>query len=237
MTTTLHKAGGSRGGNQYGEYQVRYASEKQINFIKKLLNEKQHACKLTDEELTKLNVQGAGDLITSLLSCPTKPDYVEYATDKQVAYAQSLVDTKEGGLEAYLYVLQKNKVRELKYFTRKEVSELINTLRTKATKEPTMQITEVGAYLYEGVIYSIRLGVESKKWQVWSYSDEQKKYVRDDSKKNILPLITPAHRLTLRDAIKYSAQTGRCCHCGRTLTKAKSIAGGMGAICAKKYGY
>ena len=36
-TKTKHRKAGARGGNQYGEYKVRYASEKQANFIKKLL--------------------------------------------------------------------------------------------------------------------------------------------------------------------------------------------------------
>ena len=236
-TTTKRRAGGSAGGNGHGSYTVRYASERQLSFIKKLLTEKVHTLSYTDDELTKLNVQGAGDLITSLLKCDTKSEFVPQATEKQLAYAQSLINTKENGLEVLNAWLRLGKVHELKELSKTDVSNLINSLRSKVDKEIPMKITEVGAYLYEGVVYSIRFGAESKKWQVWVFSDEQKKYVRDDTKKNILPLITPADRLTLRDAVKYSAQTGNCCHCGRTLTLAKSVAGGMGAICAKRYHY
>jgi hypothetical protein len=117
---------------------------------------------------------------------------------------------------------------------RADVSAIINSL--KNVKDAPMKITEVGAYLLDGTIYSIRQSNESKKWSVWTYSAEANKYVRNDVVKNeVLKKVEPKDRLTLELAIKYSAQVGICVHCGRTLTLLKSVAGGMGAICAKKY--
>jgi hypothetical protein len=230
--TTTHRTGGSRGANGYGEYKVRYASERQKKFIQNLLATKNHS--YTDLNLDELNVQGAGEIINALLSCDNKAGVVIPPTEKQLQFAQSLVTSKEGGQGLLANVLQSRGVHTIEQLSRSDVSAIINSL--KLVKDAPMKIADVGAYLLDGTIYSIRQASESKKWSVWTYSDEAKKYVRNDEvKKEVLKKVEPKDRLTLELAIKYSAQVGICVHCGRTLTLLKSVAGGMGAICAKKY--
>jgi hypothetical protein len=231
--TTTHRKGGSRGANGYGEYKVRNASPKQIAFIEKLLATKNH--NYNNLNLAELNVQGAGEVINSLLSCDNKAGVVTPPTERQVQFAQSLVTSKEGGQGLLANVLQAKGVHELSQLSRGDVSAIINSL--KNVKDAPMKITEVGAYLLDGTIYSIRQSNESKKWSVWTYEGGNvNKYVRNDVVKNeVLKKVEPKDRLTLELAIKYSAQVGICVHCGRTLTLLKSVAGGMGAICAKKY--
>jgi hypothetical protein len=231
--TTTHRKGGSRGANGYGEYKVRNASPKQIAFIEKLLATKNH--NYNNLNLAELNVQGAGEVINSLLSCDNKAGVVTPPTERQVQFAQSLVTSKEGGQGLLANVLQAKGVHELSQLGRADVSAIINSL--KNVKDAPMKITEVGAYLLDGTIYSIRQASESKKWSVWTYEGGNvNKYVRNDVVKNeVLKKVEPKDRLTLELAIKYSAQVGICVHCGRTLTLLKSVAGGMGAICAKKY--
>jgi len=231
--TKTHRKGGSRGANGYGEYKVRNASPKQITFIEKLLATKNH--NYNNLNLAELNVQGAGEIINALLSCDNKAGIVIPPTDRQVQFAQSLVTSKEGGQGLLANVLQSKGVHELSQLSRGDVSAIINSL--KNVKDAPMKITEVGAYLLDGTIYSIRQSNESKKWSVWTYEGGNvNKYVRNDVVKNeVLKKVEPKDRLTLELAIKYSAQVGICVHCGRTLTLLKSVAGGMGAICAKKY--
>jgi hypothetical protein len=234
--TTTHRKGGSRGANGYGEYQVRYASDRQKQFINNLLATKEVPSEsdFTGNSLVTLNVQGAKDLITYLLQLPNKAGVVVPPTDKQLQFAQALVTSKEGGQNLLANVLQSRKVKDITQLSRGDVSGIINSL--KNVKDAPLKISEVGAYLLDGTIYSIRQANESKKWSVWTYSDEAKKYVRNDvATKEILKKVEPTDRLTLELAIKYSAQVGICVHCGRTLTLLKSVAGGMGAICAKKY--
>jgi hypothetical protein len=231
-TTTKHRAGGSIGGNKYGTYQVRYASERQLHFIKKLLEQKQHNFP-SDFDLATLNVQGAGDLINELLNCSDKAGFVIPPTEKQLNFAKSLVLNKEGGQELLANVLQAKGVNDIAQLSKQDVSGIINSL--KSVKEAPLKITEVGAYLLDETIYSIRQNNDSKKWSVWTYSPEFNKYVRRDDLLPILKKLEPKDRLTLELAIKYSAQVGICVHCGRTLTLLKSVAGGMGAWCAKKY--
>ena len=231
--TTTHRKGGSKGANGYGEYKVRNASPKQVAFIEKLLATKNH--NYNNLNLTELNVQGAGEVINALLSCDNKAGVVTPPTERQVQFAQSLVTSKEGGQGLLANVLQSKGVHELSQLSRVDVSAIINSL--KNVKDAPMKITEVGAYLLDGTIYSIRQSNESKKWSVWTYEGGNvNKYVRNDVVKNeVLKKVEPKDRLTLELAIKYSAQVGICVHCGRTLTLLKSVAGGMGAICAKKY--
>ena len=231
--TTTHKQGGTKGGNQYGEYKVRHASDKQVMFIKTLLTQKAHNYNESEINFETLNVQGAGDMITKLLSLPLKEGYVIPPTERQINFAKKLIQDKEGGLELLNNVLKEKKVTSLEDLSKQSVSAIINTLINKT--DVPLSITEVGAYLHNGTIYSIRQGQESKKWQVWSYNDIAKKYLRNDTLQPILKEITPNNRLTLEQAVKYSVQTGICCHCGRTLTVLKSVAGGIGPICAKRY--
>jgi hypothetical protein len=149
-------------------------------------------------------------------------------------FAQSLVTSKEGGQGLLANVLQSRGVHTIEQLSRSDVSAIINSL--KNVKDAPMKIADVGAYLLDGTIYSIRQANESKKWSVWTYSDEVKKYVRNDVEtKEILKKVEPKDRLTLELAIKYSVQVGICVHCGKVLTVLKSVAGGIGPICAKKY--
>jgi hypothetical protein len=235
--TTTHRKGGSRGANGYGEYQVRYASEKQKQFINNLFATKECEFDVAEINVDELNVQGAKDLITLLLKQPNKAGVVIAPTERQVSFAQSLVTSKEGGQELLANVLQARGVHSLEQLSRSDVSAIINSLKNTKTKEIPIKISDVGAYLVDETIYSIRQGSESKKWQVWSYNAEAEKYLRNDKEveKTILEKVEVTNRLTLEQAIKYSAQVGICVHCGRTLTVLKSVAGGIGPICAKKY--
>jgi hypothetical protein len=234
MTTlSTHRTGGAKGANGYGEYQVRYASDRQQQFIKTLLETKAHS--FVDVDVTTLNVQGAGELITKLLALPNKAGVINPASEKQLSFANSLIAKKEGGTETLNHYLHNRKVSSLEELDRKDVSEIINALKFAKEVTPPMKITEVGAYILNGVVYSIRQHSETKRWSVWTYSDTAERYVRNDKESNVLYQLDTTDRLTLELAIKYSAQVGICVHCGKTLTVLKSVAGGIGPICAKKY--
>jgi len=233
--TTTHRKGGSTGANGYGEYKVRYASDKQKNFINNLLATKDHS--YSNLDIDQLNVQGAIEVINTLLSCNNKAGVITPPTEKQVSYAKALVTSKETGQELLTNVLQSRGVFSIEQLSRSDVSTIINSLKTAKTKEVPIKISDVGAYLVDETIFSIRKDKDSKYWQVWSYNAEAEKYLRNDKEveKNVLETVEESNRLTLEQAVKYSAQTGLCCHCGRVLTVLKSVAGGIGPICAKKY--
>jgi len=230
-TNTKHRKGGTRGGNQYGEYKVRYASERQINFIKKLLDTKQHSYDVPD--FATLNVQGATELIANLLKCPNKAGVVRLATSKQLWLLGKLAEGAKEGKALLSATLEKEKVTVLEQLSMDSVSALITQLKNAPALEP--EIKEVGAYLLNNTIYQIRMGLHSRRLQVWTINRDHNGFDYDTSKQKVLFELKPEHRLTLSKAIELSVQFGCCVHCGRALTRAVSVARGMGAVCAGKY--
>jgi hypothetical protein len=227
------RVGGSIGGNQYGKYKVRTPSERQLAFIQKLLATKNHT--LGTPDLSQLNVQGASDLIELLLGCDNLDTYLVVATPKQISYLKSLSISRVGGEELLKKLLDDNKATALETLSAELVGGAISTL--VQYPEIRQSITETGAYKYNGVVYSIRIGRQSGRWQVYEYSPQDKKWVYYTKNNYVLKKLSSADRLSLNEAIEVSAQTGTCVHCGTTLTALKSVAGGMGKTCAEKYGY
>lgn len=230
-TNTTHRKAGTRGGNQYGEYKVRYASERQANFIKKLLDTKQHSYETPDFAL--LNVQGATTLIADLLKCANKSGVVRLATSKQVWLLAKLVSERVEGKALLSATLTKEKVTVIEQLSMDSVSGLITQLKVAPSIEPT--IKEVGAYLLNNSIYQIRQGLHSRRLQVWTINRDHNGFDYDTTKQSVLFELVPENRLTLTKAIELSVQFGCCVHCGRALTRATSVARGMGATCAGKY--
>lgn len=109
-----------------------------------------------------------------------------------------------------------------------------NTVRLNSVN----QEPDIGAYMHDGKIYSVRINRKLNQIQAWEYDKEKKEYRRpffSADERRILYSLTPSNRLTLRLAQKYSIETGICCHCGRYLSAKKSVAAGMGPVCRKYY--
>ena len=122
------------------------------------------------------------------------------------------------------------------------LKDILKYVKDNSNKTPNpaldTKLTSVGAYLFGGIVYSIRRDRKTKDWQVWTFAEKQKKYVRikQTSRESLLlKRISPKRRLTREMAINYSIETGLCCHCGRTLTASRSVSRGMGPVCAKNY--
>jgi hypothetical protein len=105
-------------------------------------------------------------------------------------------------------------------------------------KSPDFNRVEVGAYLFEGKVFSVRRDRKTGTLNAWEFVHERNEYRRpffSAEEKRILSLLTTNSRLSLVLALKYSIETGICCHCGRFLTAKKSIANGMGPVCKSYY--
>jgi hypothetical protein len=229
--TTSHRKAGARGGNQYGEYKVRFASPRQVQFIKTLLEMKQHS--LSEPNWEELNVQGAGELITALLKLPNREDRKRYISEKQENFLLHLVAIKEGGEQLLKASLSQEGVQDTSSLSFGIAQTLIDTLIKANVK--TVKFNEAGAYRFNDTIFSIRKGKQSGKWQVWSFDSLIDKWVLDSKNYGLLFEITTEHRLSLKEAIQHSALTGYCVNCGRTLTLASSVLKGMGRVCESKY--
>jgi hypothetical protein len=223
MPTQTHKRAGSKAGNQYGSYKVRTITTAQQNFLKKLLEQKKHDIDVSAINFDEVNVQWGTELIEQLLKAEDKVERL--ASERQLAYVTTLAERRVGG-EAILQALK------VATPTAKEVSTWIDTLQ-QAPFSKTITITETGAYRYDGVVYSVRKGRQSRNWQVFSLINGAWTY--NYSAFKVLYELEDTDRLTLNEAIEASGQTGSCVHCGITLTALKSVTGGMGSTCAKKY--
>jgi len=229
--TSTHRKAGSRGGNQYGAYKVRFASPRQVQFLKTLLELKQHS--FTEPNWDELNVQGATELIGQLVKLPNKVNIKRYISEKQLNFLFHLVRTKEEGEQLLAGALSQENIKDPANLSFETAQSLINSLLQADNK--TIKLSDVGAYRINGTVFSIRKGRQSGKWQVWSINPETNRWFLDSKNYGILFELRNEHRLSLKEAIQVSANTGSCCHCGRTLTLARSVLKGMGRVCESKY--
>jgi hypothetical protein len=229
--TTSHRKAGTRGGNQYGEYKVRYASPRQVQFIKTLFETKQHS--LSEPNWEQLNVQGATELISALLKLPNREDRKRYISSKQENFLLHLVAIKEEGEQLLQASLLQEGVKDSSNLSFAIAQILIDTLVKADVK--SIKFTEAGAYRINDTIFSIRKGRQSNKWQVWSFDSVSGRWFLDSKNYGLLFEIKAENRLSLKEAIQHSALTGYCVNCGRTLTLASSVLKGMGRVCESKY--
>ena len=227
---TSGKPAGAPASNQYGTFKVHYCSPAQARFIQRLLDERDHQFDIADA--TKVNKKHASRIIEGLLACPKKAGVFTPPTEKQLSFLDLLSKTRESAETIIKFDLYQNGVQSIHELQRDQITLLINALVAQPKLPYVDPELEVGAYLHDGVIYSVRKGRESGRLQAYIYNADDKHW---DFVREAVAKIKPAERLTLSQAVQHSAQTGSCVHCGRTLTLQKSVMAGMGKICASKY--
>ncbi len=227
--STIHKQAGAPASNQYGQFKVKTASPAQQRYIATLLEQREHD--MTDIVPEQVNIQHASDIIDALLKFPLKNQFVQLASDKQIEFIESLTQQKVGGGDRLFRYLTDMHISSLGQLTSVMARKIIDGLLQLPSVPREVQVG-VGAYAYNGVLYSVRKGRESGKlhayhWDantnIWQYSGNIKYDLRQE------------HRLSLAEAMDFGIQTGTCIHCGRTLTDKDSVRFGMGTTCRKKY--
>lgn len=113
----------------------------------------------------------------------------------------------------------------------------------EAARVPTRRApAEEGMYRKDGVIYKVQIAVHG------SRKPYAKALVPHDTvagqprppwhfqyTPGAVRELGPEHKLTLEQAKEFGALYGTCCVCGKTLTDEKSIAAGIGPVCARKF--
>lgn len=169
---------------------------------------------------------------------PISPAVTRYAahapvTPRQIEFINSLkVERRVPGtlLEEYRRLWRRNEfdantasrmIAEMMYFpliekeyTKKVSLEGIHNVNGQIIK---IQRSQESGYLYAKVLLQELSGK-------WSFTHLQ----------GGLKLVSEATKITLEDAKKYGQLYGTCCMCGRTLTDERSIAAGIGPVCAEK---
>ena len=230
MTTIENKKpAGSRASNGYGEFKVIPCSPAQARFIQRLLDERVHEFQIENASL--INKKHASRIIETLLACPKKPESINPASDKQVAFITSLIEQKATGYLTVHRYLCDAKVKTTNELDRDIARKLITHL-TALPDKPRPILVTVGAYKKEGIYYSIRKVRDSEALYALEYVPSTKEWTKNRS---IIRQLVSEDRLTLSDASAFGVATGTCVHCGRTLTLQKSVVAGMGKWCASHY--
>lgn len=185
---TDRPAAGSRASNQYGDFQVHYATERQTRFIKGLLEQKD-LTKLNDSSIrttldvdalrqqvstNTVNKKAASDIIDRLLGLPNLPGEgavparqgKPLATDKQMGFLAKLIEERD---YYSLVPADREKVDYIKGGGRPTAagaSALIEVLLVTAKDERQFtpkQAVEAGVYTNDatGVTYRVYLGQQS----------------------------------------------------------------------------
>lgn len=223
------KVAGSRAGNKYGKFEVKFCSPAQAKFIQRLLDERVHEFQIADA--SQINKKHASRIIEQLLACPKKPEAITPASEKQVGFINKLIETKATANHTVARYLRESNVNAIAELDRDIARKLITHLTT-LPNIPKPVLVDVGAYKRDGIYYSVRKVRDRDALYVLQYDPENKKW---NPAYGMLTELKPEERLSLSDASAFGIATGTCVHCGRTLTLQKSVVAGMGKWCATHY--
>ena len=100
---------------------------------------------------------------------------------------------------------------------------------------PVSPVTEAGMYRQDGVVYRVRPSRGSGNLYALRYvpegSDEKARFVYAPG---MVRRLSATDRLTLDEAKALGHEFGQCCVCGAELKDPKSVAAGIGPVCAKR---
>lgn len=219
-------------GAQCGRGVVRLLSPRQVAFIKRLMAERDTSNLVRlpgSENIERMSLRGASDLIEKLLACPELPAAERpspLATPAQVNYALSLCNRK--GME-----LTRS---ELASQSKRDISITIDKLKKLPDRPIEVKVAaelEAGIYLLNDTVYKVQRAVHGSGRMYAKMLD--KETGRFEYASGAVKSIKPEHKMTLDQAKEYGAIYGVCCACGRTLTDENSIEQGIGPVCIKKF--
>lgn len=106
-----------------------------------------------------------------------------------------------------------------------------STLITKLLAMPTAGgVTEEGMYRKGDAIFRIQRSLESGNLYAKRLDVVEMKFIYEAG---AIKTLRSSDKMTLDEAKAFGVETGFCCVCARFLTDAKSVAAGIGPVCAK----
>ena len=220
-------------GQKCGRGFVRQVSDRQVNYIKRLMNERDTMSLVRlpgSEDIERMSLKGACDLIDRLLKCPFKKNVptVRPATDPMKNFLRKLIAERVSDETFNVDSISFDAARKaIDYLKSQPLAP------KKAISAPTQTVGE-GMYLKDGAVYKVQRAVHgSGHLYAKKFDTEIKKF----EYAGVAPLrtLTNADRMTLEQAKNYSALYGVCIRCSKTLTKEESIERAMGDVCASKF--
>lgn len=245
-TTTRRPEAGSRGANQYGDYVVRYASPKQVGFLRSLLASRDYGvlsgsgADLISSVIEAIpsghvSLRVASSAIDLLLTLPVVADTPRPASEKQISYVKSLLATR--AIPDISQALWDGVVVE--DLTAAQASRAIDTLSSYPRRAESQDEPQDGIYIDETTdrIYKVYKMVHGSGRQgvkvLESRGDTSGQFVYQGLAVRNLP--KTARRMTLDEAKEYGRIYGFCIRCGATLTDEMSISEGIGPVCGQRW--
>ena len=143
------------------------------------------------------------------------------ASIKQVAFIESLISE-----------VDPTRVVDFDALSIEDASHLIGELRQMKAKFQVAEVLTEGMYqTADGVIYRVQKSRQSGHPYAKRLNALQNTFEFEGGAIRKLRL---ADKMTLEDAKAFGVATGVCCVCAAFLTDEKSVAAGIGPICAKK---
>lgn len=141
------------------------------------------------------------------------------ATERQVAFINNLVVER-----AYAEPI------DFATLTSKDASQLINALIAMPMAGQAKRITELGVYKTPNeTIYRVHQSRETGNLYAKMFDIDEMKFVYEAG---AMRMLRPEWKMTLEEAKRFGVETGICCVCGAYLTDARSVAEGIGPVCA-----
>jgi len=105
--------------------------------------------------------------------------------------------------------------------------------REKARKDPKIMPPEVGFYRLGDQFFRVQMNRTKTSRYAKVYDQEKRDWIYVG--REPFRHLTPDRHLTLEEAMAWGHQWGRCLVCNAELTDPKSVARGIGPVCAKRF--
>lgn len=253
---TARPKAGAPAANQYGVFKVSYATQKQTNFIKALMDRKDLSGFEGDVELlreqvaaTQVNKKAASDIIDRLLALPdaaVAPAATgRPATDKQKQFVRTLLEERAGNETAEAVRDALNEARVSGNLTATVVSHAISSLLEipKNVSKPAVPDGRYALPAEDGhfVFYRVTSPQEGR-WAGYTFvvqligsvgSWDEKRVSRDVSRSVLDRIAADSEEAARMFGLKARA----CGMCGSPLSNIQSRAAGYGETCAGNNGF
>ena len=145
------------------------------------------------------------------------------ATEKQISFIESLISKNDP-----------TRVVDFTTLSVADASALIGELRQLEAKISSMTIAQLTEGMYQtadGVIYRVQRSRELGKLYAKRLNPLGNSF---EFAPGVIRTLTANDKMSLEDAKAFGVATGICCVCAAFLTDEKSVAAGIGPVCAKK---
>lgn len=163
------------------------------------------------------------------------------ATDKQRAFMKTLISDLSGaeGPAALLRDGAADMLQNMTDLDRRTASRVIDKLmearrelHSAARQKAIDALEDEGMYRLDGRVYRVQRSGAGRLYAKELITEDGRS--RFEYAQGIVYRLRPEHRMTKEEAAEHSRKIGACCVCGITLTDPKSIARGIGPVCATR---